>query len=76
VIAHSSVGVPVRIYCFPAVARCAGPEEIGSMLYFNFTTPATTRYSNIVAMDPFPRSVANFESVLGQFFMPSQSPAS
>jgi hypothetical protein len=46
------------------------------MLYFNFTTPATTRYSNIVAMDPFPRSVANFESVLGQFFMPSQSPAS
>jgi hypothetical protein len=29
----------------------------------------TTGYGDIVAVDPFARSLANFESVLGQFFI-------
>ena len=51
------------------VAPEGGPEEIGSMLYFSFTTLTTTGYGDIVAIDPFARSLANFESVLGQFFI-------
>jgi len=51
------------------VAPEGGPEEIGSMLYFSFTTLTTTGYGDIVAVDPFARSLANFESVLGQFFI-------
>jgi hypothetical protein len=39
------------------------------MLYFSFTTLTTTGYGDIVAVDPFARSLANFESVLGQFFI-------
>jgi voltage-gated potassium channel Kch len=46
-----------------------GSEEIGSMLYFSFTTLTTTGYGDIVAVDPFARSLANLESVLGQFFI-------
>ena len=45
------------------------PEEIGVMLYFSLTTLTTTGYGDIVAVDPFARSLANFESVLGQFFL-------
>jgi len=51
------------------VVQGGGPEEIGSMLYFSFTTLTTTGYGDIVAVDPFARSLANFESVLGQFFI-------
>jgi hypothetical protein len=51
------------------VAPEGGPEEIGSMLYFSFTTLTTTGYGDIVAIDPFARGLANFESVLGQFFI-------
>jgi len=51
------------------VVRGGGPEETGSMLYFSFTTLTTTGYGDIVAVDPFARSLANFESVLGQFFI-------
>jgi len=51
------------------VVKGSGPEEIGSMLYFSFTTLTTTGYGDIVAVDPFARSLANFESVLGQFFI-------
>ena len=46
-----------------------GPKEIGSLLYFSFTTLTTTGYGDIVAVDPFARSLANLESVLGQFFI-------
>jgi hypothetical protein len=46
-----------------------GPEEIGVMLYFSLTTLTTTGYGDIVAVDPFARSLANFESVLGQFYL-------
>ena len=51
------------------VASEGGPEEIGSMLYFSFTTLTTTGYGDIVAIDPFARSLANFEAILGQFFI-------
>jgi hypothetical protein len=51
------------------VVQGRGPQEIGSMLYFSFTTLTTTGYGDIVAVDPFARSLANFESVLGQFFI-------
>ncbi|HEY2540699.1 MAG TPA: potassium channel family protein [Stellaceae bacterium] len=51
------------------VVQEGGPQETGSMLYFSFTTLTTTGYGDIVAVDPFARSLANFESVLGQFFI-------
>ena len=38
------------------------------MLYFSLTTLTTTGYGDIVAIDPFARNLANFESVLGQFY--------
>jgi hypothetical protein len=46
-----------------------GPEEVGAMLYFSLTTLTTTGYGDIVPVDPFARSLANFESVLGQFYL-------
>jgi hypothetical protein len=51
------------------VVQGGGSAEVGSMLYFSFTTLTTTGYGDIVAVDPFARSLANFESVLGQFFI-------
>ena len=51
------------------VVQEGGPQEVGSLLYFSFTTLTTTGYGDIVAVDPFARSLANFESVLGQFFI-------
>jgi hypothetical protein len=39
------------------------------MLYFSLTTLTTTGYGDIVPVDPFARSLANLESVLGQFFL-------
>ena len=51
------------------VVQEGGPQEVGSMLYFSFTTLTTTGYGDIVAVDPFARSLANFEAVLGQFFI-------
>ena len=35
------------------VVQGGGPEEIGSMLYFSFTTLTTTGHGDIVAVDPF-----------------------
>ena len=51
------------------VAREGGPREAAIMLYFSLTTLTTTGYGDIVAVDPFARSLANLESVLGQFFL-------
>jgi hypothetical protein len=50
-------------------AQVGGPEEVGTMLYFSLTTLTTTGYGDIVAVDPFARSLANFESVVGQFYL-------
>jgi hypothetical protein len=39
------------------------------MLYFSLTTLTTTGYGDIVPLDPFARSLANLESVIGQFYL-------
>ena len=51
------------------VTPLGGPEEVATMLYFSLTTLTTTGYGDIVPVDPFARSLANLESVLGQFFL-------
>jgi hypothetical protein len=50
-------------------AATGGPDELATMLYFSLTTLTTTGYGDIVPVDPFARSVANLESVLGQFYL-------
>jgi len=51
------------------VASEADPKEVAVMLYFSLTTLTTTGYGDIVAVDPLARSLANLESVIGQFFL-------
>jgi hypothetical protein len=51
------------------LARAGGPEEVATMLYFSLTTLTTTGYGDIVAVDPFARSLANLEAVIGQFYL-------
>jgi hypothetical protein len=46
-----------------------GPAELDTMMYFSLTTLTTTGYGDIVPVDPFARSLANLESVLGQFYL-------
>jgi hypothetical protein len=46
-----------------------GPEEVGTMLYFSITTLTTTGYADIVAVDPFARSLGNLAAVVGQFYL-------
>jgi len=43
--------------------------EFATMLYFSRTTLITTGYGYIVPVDPFARSLANLESVLGQLYL-------
>ena len=50
-------------------ARAGGPEEVATMLYFSLTTLTTTGYGDIVPLDPFARSLANLESVIGPFYL-------
>ena len=45
------------------------PQEVAIMLYFSLTTLTTTGYGDIVPIDPFARSLANLESVVGPFFL-------
>jgi hypothetical protein len=49
--------------------RRGGPGDLATMLYFSLTTLTTTGYGDIVPRDPFARSLANLESVLGQFYL-------
>jgi len=49
-------------------APTGGPSEMVTMLYFSLTTMTTTGYGDIVPVDPFARSLANLESILGQFY--------
>jgi hypothetical protein len=51
------------------LAPVGGPEEVATMLYFSLTTLTTTGYGDIVAVDPFARSLANLESVIGPFYL-------
>lgn len=46
-----------------------GPAELDAMMYFSLTTLTTTGYGDIVPVDPFARSLANLEAVLGQFYL-------
>ena len=50
------------------VDPAGGPKEVASMLYFSLTL-TTTGYGDIVAVDPFARSLANLEAVIGQFYL-------
>jgi hypothetical protein len=50
-------------------APTGGPGDLATMLYFSLTTLSTTGYGDIVPLDPFARSLANLESVLGQFYL-------
>ena len=49
-------------------APTGGPSEMVTMLYFSLTTMTTTGYGDIVPVDPFARSLANLESMFGQFY--------
>ena len=51
------------------VTSAGDSQEVATMLYFSLTTLTTTGYGDIVPVDPFARSLANLESVLGQFFL-------
>jgi Ion channel len=51
------------------VTPAGGPEEVATMLYFSLTTLTTTGYGDIVPLDPFARSLANLESVIGPFYL-------
>ena len=44
-------------------------SELATMLYFSLTTLTTTGYGDIVPVDPFARSLANLESLLGLFYL-------
>lgn len=46
-----------------------GPSDIALMLYFSFTTLTTTGFGDIVPVNPFARSLANLEAVLGQVYL-------
>jgi hypothetical protein len=43
--------------------------EVADLMYFSLTTLTTTGYGDILAVDPFARSLANLESVLGVFYI-------
>ena len=45
------------------------PQEVAIMLYFSLSTLTTTGYGDIVPIDPFARSFANLESVIGPIFL-------
>jgi voltage-gated potassium channel Kch len=50
----------------------AQPGEVAAvsnMLYFSFTTLTSTGFGEILPIDPFARSMANLESVLGQLYL-------
>jgi voltage-gated potassium channel Kch len=61
-----------RIANMPAALQPAaahGPSEFATMLYFSVATLTTTGYGDIVPLNPFARSLANLESVIGPFYL-------
>jgi hypothetical protein len=50
-------------------APVGGPEEVATLMYFSLTTLTTTGYGDITPVDPFARSLADLESIIGQFFL-------
>ena len=53
-------------------SEARGPREFDTMLYFSLATLTTTGYGDIVPLNPFARSLANLESVIGPFISPSR----
>jgi hypothetical protein len=58
---------PRRVRQLPGRADDLG--EFATMLYFSLTTLTTTGYGDIVPVDPFVRSLANLEAVIGPFYL-------
>ena len=50
-------------------ASPGGDLETADLMYFSLTTLTTTGYGDILPVDPFARSLANLESVLGLFYI-------
>ncbi len=50
-------------------AMSDGPSEFATMLYFSLATLTTTGYGDISPVDPLARGLANFESVIGPFYL-------
>jgi hypothetical protein len=50
-------------------ASARGDLETAELMYFSLTTLTTPGYGDILAVDPFARSLANLESVLGVFYI-------
>ncbi|MBV8737576.1 MAG: two pore domain potassium channel family protein [Alphaproteobacteria bacterium] len=46
-----------------------GPHEFATMFYCSLTTLTATSYDDIVPLNPFARSLANLESVVGPFYL-------
>jgi voltage-gated potassium channel Kch len=59
--------VPGAFANLPAAAP--GASEFATMLYFSLATLSTTGYGDIVPLNPFARSLANLESVIGPFYL-------
>lgn len=49
--------------------RVISPHEISTLLYFSMVTLSTVGYGYIVAINPYVRMVAAFESVVGVFYL-------
>jgi len=52
-----------------SLASGTRPGDFGTLLYFSLTTLTTTGYGDIFPVDPFARSAANLEAVVGQFYL-------
>jgi voltage-gated potassium channel Kch len=59
--------IPGAFANLPAAKR--GPGEFATMLYFSVATLTTTGYGDIVPINPFARSLASLESVIGPFYL-------
>ena len=46
-----------------------GTSEFATMFYFSLATLTTTGYGDIVPLNPFARSLAGLESVVGPFYL-------
>lgn len=50
-------------------ATIGDDAEAAALMYFSLTTLTTTGYGDIVAVDPFVRSLANLEALIGVFYV-------
>jgi hypothetical protein len=53
---------------FTPPAVLSAHHAIPSLIYFSFATLTTSGYGDIVPLDPFARSLANLEAVIGQLY--------